>query len=253
MPKLVRVFPFVIAVLFATAPARAIPMLTQLADVLKSDTIVVAKVHGSSASGVDLDVERALRGTASGALHVTTPTAGMAAPYPTGTRLVAFVSGGVWTVAALASGGTLETSVLHLEALPVCCDANSVSPAIATLTQIEGAMRGVAPAWTFRGNLEMAGARSTFDIEVLAPSNVVRGLPVMAGYAAPSVQVGWSMKGAVMITYSRPASGPLRIVGEATGKNPDGSIAVTYRVTEPAGMTERDFRHFVSNATLARP
>ena len=128
-----------------------------------------------------------------------------------------------------------------------------MSPAIATLTQIEGSVRGVALAWTFRGNLEMAGTRSTIDIEALAPSSVVRGLPTMAGYAAPTVQVGYGTKGAVMIMFSRPASGALRIVGEATGRNPDGSIAVTYRVTEPPGMTERDLRRFVSNASLTRP
>src|SRR4051794_39059995 len=110
MTKLVRTWVMVVAVVFAAVPAHAIPMLTQLSDVLKSDTIVIAKVHGASTGGIDLDVERALRGTASGALHVTTPTAGAGAPYVVGRRLVAFVSHGVWTVAAIASGGTLETS-----------------------------------------------------------------------------------------------------------------------------------------------
>ena len=259
MPKVLRALPFVVALFLASSPARAIPMLFQLADILKSDTIVIAKVHGGSASGADLDVERALRGTASGALHVRMPTAGAAVPYPIGTRLVAFVSGGVWTTAALSSSGTLETSVLQLDPLPVCCDAASVSPAVATLAQIESAVRGSALAWTFRGNLELTSAsgpaRSTIDIEALAPSNAVRGLPAMAGYAAPTVQVGYRTKDAVMITWNaahRP-SGPLRIVGEATGKNPDGTIAVTFRVTLPAGVSERDFRRFVSDPTLARP
>lgn len=246
MPRLVRFLPFVVAFFVAT-PARAIPMLVQLADVLKADTIVIAKVHGSSPSGADLDVERAIRGTASGAFHVAMPTAGAATPYPVGTRLVAFVSHGVWTTVALSGAGTLETDVLHFEALPVCCDGTGISPAIATLAQIESNVRGTPLAWTFRGNLELGGARSTIDIEVLAPSNVVRGLPPMSGWTAPTVQVGYGAKGAVMLGWNVTTrrSGPLHIVGEATGKNPDGSIAVTYRVTDPAITNERDFRHFV--------
>jgi hypothetical protein len=253
--KLARVFPFVVALFFVASPARAVPMLVQLADVLKADTIVIAKVHGSSASGVDLDVERALRGTAAGAFHATMPTSGAASPWAVGTRLVAFVSHGVWTTAAIAPVGTLETSVLRFEALPVCCDATGISPAIATLAQIEAAVRGSALAWTFRGNLELGGARSTIDIEALAPSNVVRGLPAMAGYAAPTVQVGYGAKGAVVITWnvSTRRAAPLRIVGDATGKNADGSIAITYRVIEPSVMNERDFRRFVADASLSQP
>jgi len=245
--KLARVFPLVVAIAFVVSPARAVPMLVQLVDVLKSDTIVIAKVHGVTASGVDLDVERAIRGTASGSFHATMPTAGAASPYAVGTRLVAFVSGGVWTTAALASSGTLETDVLRFEALPVCCDATGISPAIATLAQIESAVRGSPLAWTFRGNLELGGARSTIDIEVLAPSNVVRGLPTMTGWTPPAVQVGYGTKGAVMLTWNVTTrrSGPLRIVGDATGKNADGSIAVTYRVMDPAITNERDFRRFV--------
>ena len=244
---------------FSATPARAVPMLVQLTDVLKADTIVIAKVHGSSPSGADLDVERAIRGTASGAFHVAMPTAGAATPYAVGTRLVAFVSHGVWTTVALASAGTLETSVLHFEALPVCCDATGISPAIATLAQIESNAAGTPLAWTFRGNLELATptgpARSTIDIEALAPSNAVRGLPTMSGWAAPTVQVGYGPKSAVMITWNvvRRPSGPLRIVGEATGKNADGSIAVTYRVTEPAGVSERDLRRFLVDVTLSHP
>jgi hypothetical protein len=257
--KLARILLVMAAVAFATSPARAVPMLFQLADILKADTIVIAKVHGSSASGVDLDVERSLRGTASGAFHATMPEPGAASPYAVGTRLVAFVSHGVWTAVALAGTGTLESDVLHVEALPVCCDAAGVSPAIATLAQIESNVRGTALAWTFRGNLELATtsgpARSTIDIEVLAPSSVVRGLPTMAGYAAPTVQVGYGMKGAIMLTWNVTTrrAGPLRIVGDATGKNPDGSIAVTYRVIDPAGVSERDFRRFVADASLSRP
>lgn len=246
--KLARALPFLVAAFFLATPARAVPMLLQLDDVLKSDTIVIAKVHGSSASGVDFDVERTLRGRiVPGAFHATMPTAGAATPYAVGTRLVAFVSHGVWTVAALASGGTLETDVLHFEALPVCCDATGISPAIATLAQIDGVVRGSPLAWTFRGNLEIGGARSTIDIEVLAPSNVVRGLPPMTGWSAPTVQVGYGTKGAIMLGWNVTTrrSGPLHIVGEATGKNPDGSIAVTYRVTDPAIANERDFRRFV--------
>lgn len=246
--KLARVL-LILAFAFTASPARAVPMLVQLADVLKADTIVIAKVHGSSATGVDLDVERVIRGTAvMGAFHATMPTAGAASPWATGTRLVAFVSHGVWTTSALASGGTLETDVLHFEALPLCCDATGISPAIATLVQIESSVRGSPLAWTFRGNLELGGTRSTIDIEVLAPSNVVRGLPTMTGWAAPTVQVGYGMKGAVTLTWNVTTarrSGPLHIVGEATGKNPDGSIAVTYRVTDPAITNERDFRRFV--------
>ncbi|HEX4517581.1 MAG TPA: hypothetical protein VH054_28750 [Polyangiaceae bacterium] len=260
MPRLVRVLPLVLAILFAGGPARAVPMLTSFADVLRSDAIVIAKVHGATSSGIELDVERSLKGTTRpGALVVTTPTPGTPVPYAVGTRLVAFVTHGVWTTVARAVGGTLETGVLHLDGLPICCDANVVSPAIATLPQLESAIRGTPLAWTFRGNLEMPSAtgpaRSTIDIEALAPSSAVRGLPPIVGYAAPTVQVGFDVLGAVTITWnaSTRAAQPLRIVGDATGKNPDGSIAVTYRVSEPAGMTERDFRRFVSDATLARP
>jgi hypothetical protein len=236
--------------------------MSLLADVLRTDTVVIAKVHGASATGVELDVERTIKGTARvGALLVTTPTMPAAAPYAAGTRLVAFIDAhGVWHTAALATGGTLETGVLHLEGLPVCCDAIVVTPSIATLTQVESAIRGTPLAWTFRGNLELPSAtgpaRSTIDIEAITPSNAVRGLPPMVGFAAPQVSVGFSIDGAVMISLNATAAravSPMRIVGEATAKNPDGSIAVTFRVTEPPGMTEADFRKFAGSASLTRP
>ena len=244
--------------LCAASPARAVPTMSKLTDViLGSPTIVIAKVHGSSSAGYELDVERALRGTASGAL-LTKIAAYTSVPFPVGTRVVAFLGpGNTWhSSALLAAGPSLEDGALHVEGLPACCDAQVVMPGVLTLAQLEDAIRGVPLTWTFRGNLVLPGPAgpTPTSIDLIATSsNSVTGMPTMAGFPAPTVLVGGFSDRDVTVTWNTTASRPLRLAGVATGKNPDGSIAVTYRLDEPRALTEAEFRRYVGDATLAYP
>ena len=247
-------------VLLAATPARAVPMVSKLSDVISgSPTIVLAKVHGSSAAGYELDVERPLRGTASGALLAKVP-AYASVPFAVGTRVVVFLgAGNTWhTSARLAAGTSLEDGALHVEGLPACCDAQVVTPGVLTLAQLEDAIRGVPLTWTFRGKLVLPGPTgpTPSSIELVASTagaGSVTGMPTMAAFPAPTVFVGGGFGSDVTVTWNTTASRPLRLVGDVTGKNADGSLAVTYRLDEPRALTEAELRRYVGDATLAYP
>jgi hypothetical protein len=239
-------------------------MVTSLADLLgASAEVVVASVAGPNGrGGYALEVERPLRGgRAPGRLEVTA-RAGATAPFPAGTRLVAFLgAGGQWHAAAtLAKGARLEDGVLHVAGLPVCCDASVVSPGVLTLAQLSRAVAGAPLAWTFRGALELPGPAGpgpssiVLEVEAGVDRGAVRGLPAAAGFPPAEVRVGAPpLTADVTITYATTAGRPLRLFGEAVGAAPDGSLATKFTVDRPTALAEPLLRKYLADPSLAYP
>jgi hypothetical protein len=133
-----------------------------------------------------------------------------------------------------------------------------VTPGVLTLDQLEAYVTtGTRPAWTFRGKILLAGpsglSPSTFEVTARAPSNVVTGMPPVAGFAAPTVEVGAWQGTDVTVTWDRNLTRPLQLEGEAVGKNPDGSIAVLYRTSYPGLLTEAELRRYLADPKLGHP
>ena len=266
---------FVLAVASALAgsvvsserPASAEVAITPLSGLdATSKTIVIARVTKAfgpayPATGWELSVERTLRGAVAPATTVIVrPAASGHAHFPVGTRLVAFIDGSTsWVAAAtVAAGPSLEDGVLRLDGFSDF-DAHWITPGVMTLAMLESYLKGTALSWTFRGKLELAGAAgptaSTIDITTTgaAASWSVSGLPALAGFPAPTVHPGPWMGNDLEIEWERGLSRPLTIVGEVAGKNPDGSIAMRYRLDEPRALTEADFRKYAGDASLGHP
>ncbi|CAN5267047.1 hypothetical protein BH09MYX1_BH09MYX1_49520 [soil metagenome] len=264
--RLVLFLTTLILVLGVARPAEAVPTMTTLTQLLAdSPTIVIAKVHGASAAGYELDVERALRAggvKVSGAFLVKIASS-QTVPFVVGTRLVAFVGpGDTWHASAVvAAGPSLETGVLHVDSLPMCCDAHVVIPRLVTLGQLDSLIHGTPLAWTFRGKILVAGATGPMPstIEIVAttsaasPNGVgtVTGMPTMASFPAPVVLVGGGERD-VTVKWNARLSQPLRLIGVATGTNADGSIAVDYRLDTPTSMTETELRKYIADAKPGR-
>lgn len=241
-------------------PARAEVAITPLDSLnTSSKTIVIArvtKVIGPAypATGWELTVERTLRGSVTPGTIVVRPAASGHAHYAVGTRLVAFIDGSTsWIAAATVSAGpSLEDGVLHLDGFSDF-DAHWITPGVMTLAMLESYLKGTALSWTFRGKLDLAGAAgptpSSIDITTTGSgaSWTVGGLPTLAGFPAPAVHAGPWMGNDLEIDWERSLGRPLTIVGEATGKNPDGSIAMRYRLDEPRALTEADFRKYAGD------
>jgi hypothetical protein len=179
--------------------------------------------------------------------------------FPNGTRLVAFIdASGAWTASAtLAAGPSLEDGVLRVAGF-YDFNAHLVTPGVLTLDQLEAYVtKGTRPAWTFRGKILLATpsglSPSTFEVTAQAPSNVVTGMPPVAGFPAPTVEVGAWQGTDVTVTWDRNLTRPLQLEGEAVGKNADGSIAVLYRTSYPGLLTEAELRRYVADPKLGHP
>lgn len=240
-------------------------MVTSWADLdAASKSVVIArlaKVVGPAAAptAYELTVERALRGAATGTI-VVRPSADGHAHFAVGTRLVAFVNGSSeWRAAASLESGTgtsLEDGVLRVEGF-YDFDGHWISPGVMTLPMLESYLKGTTPTWTFRGKVKVGGSTAPSTIEVVATSaggtSTVTGMPPMAGFPAPAVHVGPWMGNAVEVDWQRDLGRPLALVGTATGKNADGSIAVEWRPSYPGTLTEADFRRYLADPKLGHP
>jgi hypothetical protein len=244
----------VAVVLGLSSEAGAVPMMSKLDDVVKASTEVViasfvAPSSPMTASGYDLVVERALRGTTAPRSKLRVKAAyGGHAFFANGTRLVAFVdkTGTLMYAATVAVGTTLEDGVLRLAGFN---DGNShsVLPGVLTLEQLESLVaKGTAPAWTFRGAVLVDSPSgvtpSKIEVTAQAPSNRITGMPAMVGFAAPTVSVGAGLGTDAAIAWKRGAN-VFALYGEVRGKNADGSIAVVWKPIRV--LTEAELRAYL--------
>jgi hypothetical protein len=112
-------------------------------------------------------------------------------------------------------------------------------------------------AWTFCGKLLLPTSKglqpSSIAITARAPANAVSGLPAVAGFPVPTVHVGAGYSDDLRVDYQTTLGRPLRLVATVTGKNADGSIAVSYRLDEPPILREADLRRYLSTPSLGHP
>jgi hypothetical protein len=221
-------------------------------------TIVIGRLASVAEGTYTLAVERALRGAVKRGHLVVKRSPEGAAKLPVGSRTIAFVNArGEWVAAGTAFTGTrLEDGVIRLAGFNDTGE-HRITQGVVTLAEIERAIvKGTPMAWTFRGPIRVASPKgvvsTSFQLVAWLPSGDVNGVPNLVDFGAPTIAVGTSHD--VEVTWNSPRHDrPLAIAGDVIGLNPDGSIAVRFRLIQPEVMTEPELAKYLADNRLGRP
>jgi hypothetical protein len=255
----------VLALLVGGATARAAPKFTDLATLrAEARDVVIGTVHRSP-TGLGIDVEAVVRGSAVAGSSMVLEEAPNERVTVDGQRVVAFIdaSGQLRWVGERLVGASLETGVLSMHGF-FDRDAHEVDPGIATLTQLREALASGALRQHFVGTLrfpdEHGALRSSrrhlsFEYDPVAHQGTVLGepLPCLATSAVQGLGQGHLVLSfsdscpSVASTRSR----RLRLAATVTGVDAaTGFITVDLTPVEPF-LAEDEYERFVADGALA--
>jgi len=257
-----------VAGLVTLSPARgaAVSSGAGFATLRAKTTLVALGTLLRSPTGWTLDVDTVVSGQAAGGRRVVTAPPDGAIDLPSGTRVVAFLDGGVlrW-VGRLLAGPSLETGVLRIQG-PSALDLNVVSPSVMSLSELTAALATGRLVQTFRGHLvfpdgsggQVRSAKQlTVSYDAVADKLQSASGLTLACLGAPTLEgVSW---GALRIDYhdTCPSTAPgarpreLQLTGRFLGWDPTAStVDVELAVASPL-VGEADFDTFAADGSLA--